>query len=83
MTSATSGRWSITVRSAQERVFPFDHQFTLNAPGCDCSWVARSIEAAMKLVDRAEFLIAHPELEPPKGDVGQHVRHVQQQLHPT
>lgn len=75
-----SDRWSITLRSAQARVFPFDHHFTLHAPGCDCSWVARSIKAAMELVDRAEFLIAHPELDPPKGDVGQHVQHARQQL---
>jgi hypothetical protein len=71
-------RWTIAVRSAEERMFPFDHLFTLHAPGCDCAWVARSITAAMALVDRAEFLIAHPELETPKGDVGQHVRHVLQ-----
>ena len=76
-------RWSITLRNAEERVFPFDHRFTLRAPGCDCAWVARSIAAAMDIVDRAEFLIAHPELEPPKGDVGQHVRHVRWQLNLT
>jgi hypothetical protein len=76
-----SGRWSITLRSAKQRVFPFDHQFELHAPGCDCSWLARSIDAAIRLVDRAEFLIAHPELESPKGDVGQHVRHVQELTH--
>lgn len=72
-----SERWRISVRSLDERQFPFDHAFTLAAQGCgsDCVWLARSIPAAMKVVDRAEFFIAHPELDPPKGDVGAHVRH--------
>lgn len=69
-------KWSLTIRDREERVFPFDHAFLLKPSGCDCGWVARSIPAAMAIVDRAEFLIAHPELDPPKGDVGAHVRHV-------
>lgn len=69
------GRWKITIRSKTQRVFPFDHLLSLQANGCECAWVCRSFGAAMALVDRAEFLIDHPELEPPKGDVGAHVRH--------
>lgn len=70
-----SARWTITVRTPKQRVFPFDHLLNLQATGCDCAWVCRSLDAAMALVDRAEFLVAHPELELPNGDVGAHVRH--------
>lgn len=68
-------RWRIAVRKPEERQFPFDHAFTVRPSGCGCAWVARSIPAAMHLIDRAQFFIAHPELDPPKGDVGTHVRH--------
>jgi hypothetical protein len=70
-----TGRWRITIRPPAQRVFPFDHLLSLQSRGCDCAWVCRSFDAAMALVDRAEFLIAHPELDLPKGDVSAHVRH--------
>ena len=71
------GKWRITVRKSEERQFPFDHLFHLATPeGCSCGWVCRTIPAAMRLVDRAEFFLAHPELDLPKGDVGGHVRHL-------
>lgn len=70
-----SGRWSITMfREPQEP--PFDHKFRLTAPQCGCGWVARTLDAALELVDIAEFLIAHPELPIPVGSVGKHVEHV-------
>lgn len=54
------GRWSITMfREPQEP--PFDHPFSVESPEGE-KWVARSLAAAMRLIDAKCFLASHPEL---------------------
>jgi hypothetical protein len=65
-------RWRITIfREPQPK--PFDHKFQL-VGDCGCCFVARSIDAACRLVDVLEFHAAHPELTAPAGYVDLHVR---------
>lgn len=53
-------RWRITMfREPQPP--PFDHPYEVAAPDGE-KWVARSLAAALRLVDARLFLAAHPEL---------------------
>lgn len=53
-------KWSITIfREPQSK--PFDHQFQVTSPE-GRQWVARTLKAAVRLVDAEMFLATHPEL---------------------
>lgn len=62
----SDGKWSIALfREPQEK--PFDHPFSVESPDGK-KWVARSLSAAIRLVDEQIFRAGHPEL-------GDHSRH--------
>jgi hypothetical protein len=54
-------KWKIAMfREPQSK--PFDHKFQVTAPNGE-QWVARTLAAAIRLVDSETFKAAHPELQ--------------------
>lgn len=53
-------KWRITM-FREPQPFPFDHPFEVTAPDGE-KWIARSLSAALRLVDARCFAALHPEL---------------------